>query len=76
MATTLMMTPTVKAMDTQRWVCRIHSFQFIGTSLNTGPNRFGPTYDPGMTDFGHALRPAHGILASRSTSFPLIIVHP
>src|SRR4026207_2371708 len=25
----LAMTVTVKAMDTQRWVCRIHVFQFI-----------------------------------------------
>src|SRR5437660_1100215 len=26
------MTATVKAMDSQRWVCRIHLFQFNGTS--------------------------------------------
>jgi hypothetical protein len=26
------MTVTVKAMDTQRWICRIHLFQFNGTS--------------------------------------------
>src|SRR5438445_979045 len=28
----LTMTATVKAMDSQRWVCRIHLFQFNGTS--------------------------------------------
>src|SRR5947209_1933894 len=27
-ATTLTITATVKAMDSQRWVCRIHLFQF------------------------------------------------
>lgn len=26
------MTATVKAMDSQRWVCRTHLFQFNGTS--------------------------------------------
>ena len=26
--TPLMMTATVKIMETQRWVCRIHLFQF------------------------------------------------
>src|SRR5579863_418274 len=31
-ATPLTMTPTVKAMDSQRWVCRTHLFQFNGTS--------------------------------------------
>jgi len=31
-ATPLMMTATVKAMDSQRWVCRIHLFQFNVTS--------------------------------------------
>src|SRR5206468_6311438 len=31
-ATMLTMTPTVKAMDSQRWVCRTHLFQFKGTS--------------------------------------------
>src|SRR5439155_16335522 len=30
-ATMLTMTPTVKAMDSQRWVCRTHLFQFNGT---------------------------------------------
>src|SRR5258708_31011396 len=32
-ATPLTMTATVKAMDSQRWVCRIHLFQFNRTSL-------------------------------------------
>src|SRR5215469_2333925 len=31
-ATMLTMTPAVKATDSQRWVCRIHLFQFNGTS--------------------------------------------
>src|SRR5437660_2264542 len=33
MATMLTMTATVKAIDSQRWVCRIHLFQFNWTSL-------------------------------------------
>src|ERR1044071_3264733 len=32
-ATMLAMTATVKAIDSQRWVCRIHMFQLIGYSL-------------------------------------------
>jgi hypothetical protein len=28
----LAMTVTVKIMESQRWVCRIHEFQFTGTS--------------------------------------------
>src|SRR5215472_4938840 len=31
-ARVLKMTATVKAMDSQRWVCRTHLFQFNGTS--------------------------------------------
>jgi hypothetical protein len=37
MATTLTMTATVKAMDSQRWVCRIHLFQFNVTSSEDEP---------------------------------------
>src|SRR6266508_2509945 len=37
MATMLAMTATVKAMDSQRWVCRTHSFQFTGTSSEDEP---------------------------------------
>ena len=29
---TVAMTVTVKTMASQRWVCRIHLFQFTGTS--------------------------------------------
>jgi len=36
-ATKLTITPTVKAMDSQRWVCRTHLFQFNGTSSDDGP---------------------------------------
>ena len=36
-ATPLTMTATVKAMDSQRWVCRIHLFQFNGTSSEDVP---------------------------------------
>src|SRR5262245_50472488 len=32
----LAMTPTVKAMESQRWVCRTHLFQFNGTSWDVG----------------------------------------
>jgi hypothetical protein len=31
------MTPTVKAMDSQRWVRRTHLFQFNGTSSEDEP---------------------------------------
>ncbi len=49
MATMLMMTATVNAMDTQRWVCRIHLFQFNVTSseanlIKIGPKRIRHTY--------------------------------
>ena len=37
MATQLAMTATVKAMDTQRWICRVHLFQFNGTSSEDEP---------------------------------------
>src|SRR6266567_5707911 len=36
-ATVLTMTATVKAMDSQRWVCRIHLFHFIVTSSEDEP---------------------------------------
>jgi hypothetical protein len=32
-ATMLAMTVTVKAIDSQRWICRIHLFQFSRGSL-------------------------------------------
>src|SRR5262245_35503755 len=34
MTTMLAMTVSVKATPSQRWVCRIHLFQFIGTSFD------------------------------------------
>jgi hypothetical protein len=34
MATKLAMTVAVKAIDTQRWICRIDVFQFNGTSFD------------------------------------------
>jgi hypothetical protein len=37
MATMLTMAATVKAMDSQRWVCRIHLFEFNGTSSEDEP---------------------------------------
>ena len=36
-ATMLTMTATVKTMDSQRWVCRTHLFQFNGTSSEGEP---------------------------------------
>jgi hypothetical protein len=36
-ATKLAMTVTVKAMDSQRWVCRIQWFQFNGVSSEHEP---------------------------------------
>jgi hypothetical protein len=60
MATKLAMTVSVKAIDSQRWICRTHWLHFNVThSL-----------------LGHEPRPAHGILASSSTSFPPIIFQP
>src|SRR5262245_26524073 len=47
MATTLTMTATVKAMDSQRCVCRINLFQFIGYSL------------PKKRDEAMSVRPRH-----------------
>lgn len=44
MATMLTMTATVKAMDSQRWVCRTHLFQFNGTSSEVSPTRIVHTY--------------------------------
>src|SRR4051794_5006801 len=37
MATKLAMTATVKAIDSQRWICRTHVFQFNGTSSEDEP---------------------------------------
>jgi hypothetical protein len=42
-ATMLTMTATVKAMDSQRWVCRTHLFQFNVTSSEDEPERIGHT---------------------------------
>src|ERR1700676_3275239 len=36
-ATMLTTTATVKAMDSQRWICRTHLFQFNGTSSEDEP---------------------------------------
>src|ERR1041385_8801604 len=44
-ATKLGMTVNVKAMDSQRWVCRSHLFQFNGTSSEDEPKRIG-SWDP------------------------------
>src|SRR5258708_33592898 len=48
------MTIAVKAMDSQRWVCRIHMFQFNGTSSDDKPQRIGsawrrPSLQPSLT---------------------------
>ena len=45
MATKLAMTATVKAIDTQRWICRTQLFQFNGTSSENEPKRIG-SWDP------------------------------
>ena len=44
MATMLTMTARVKAMESQRWVCRIHLFQFNRTSFEIRPKRIKPTH--------------------------------
>ena len=56
--TLLTMTVTVKAMDSQRWVCRTHLFQFNGTSSEDEPE----------ADRAHlqALRNAKGVAAAAS----------
>jgi len=52
MTTKLAMTVTVKAMDSQRWVCRTHSFQFTGTS-----KRIGHTYKSYVAAFRESASP-------------------
>ncbi len=52
MATMLTMTATVKAMDSQRWVCRIHLFQFNVTSLRTSPNLYSH-FSQNQREVGH-----------------------
>jgi hypothetical protein len=43
-ATRLMMTATVRAMDSQRWVCRTHLFQFTVTSSEDELEAVGHAY--------------------------------
>ncbi len=43
--TPLMMTATVKTIDSQRWVCRTHLFQFNRTSLRLLYRPRRPTRD-------------------------------
>ncbi len=76
MATMLRMTATVKTIDTQRWNCRIHSFQFKRTSWKDETEGGGHAYKSCLNPWDHELRRAHEILASKSTSFPLIIFQP
>jgi hypothetical protein len=40
-ATTLTMTAAVKAMESQRWICRTHLCQFNATSFEDKPKRIG-----------------------------------
>ena len=54
-ATMLTMTATVKAMDSQRWVCRTHLFHFNVTPLKTSPKRIGHTYKYYVTPFGESV---------------------
>ena len=42
MATMLTMTAAIKAMDGQRWVCRILLFEFNGTSYERAAKGFSP----------------------------------
>jgi hypothetical protein len=52
-ATMLTMTATVKAMDSQRWVCRIHLFQFNVTSSEDQPDADRAHYNY-ITAFGES----------------------
>ena len=39
-------TTAVKMIDSQRWICRIHMFQFNGTSSEDEPKRIGTIRSP------------------------------
>ena len=56
MATMLTMTATVKAMDVQRWACRIHSFK--ETSFGTSPDRVRVGYRLRLMQSSRAARRA------------------
>src|SRR5438105_7653974 len=43
-ATMLTTTATEKAMDSQRWICRTHLFQFNGTSSEDEPKQIGHAF--------------------------------
>jgi hypothetical protein len=65
MATMLTMTATVKAMDSQRCVCRTHLFQFNGISCEDDPGAHraqlqvpGNRQDFAAADDGQATAPA------------------
>src|SRR5262249_41022098 len=55
MAMMLTMTATVNAMDSHRWICRIHLFQFNGTSFI--PSVPGPAPGPQRTSATRTWRP-------------------
>src|SRR5881394_1375642 len=59
----LTMTATVKAMDTQRWVCRIQMCRLNGTSFDDDPKRIGPETD---REWQHAFRSPLAETATRS----------
>src|SRR5438876_1744619 len=66
MATKFAMTVTVKAMESQRWVCRTHSFQFTGTSPEDEPS-----WDPREQ---RDELPAHHVPAvARAVEVPLLV---
>jgi hypothetical protein len=66
MATKLAMTVSVKAMDSQRWICRIHVFQFNETSSEDEPKlirRLGCT----ITNWRRCARLAlHSVILDRA----------
>jgi hypothetical protein len=61
----LTMTATVKAMDSQRWICRTHVFQFNGTSFEDELKRIGaPSAAAFVATFADVLDVRLGGLAS------------
>src|SRR5262249_20073259 len=83
------MTVTVKAMDTQRWICRIHLFQFNGTSSEDEPeadrarirvarDRLRPRPSTGSGDPREQVDelPAHHLPAVARAAEVLLLVRP
>jgi hypothetical protein len=72
-ATTLTMTAAVKAMESQRWICRTHLCQFNATSFEDEPKRIGADAWPPPAPRRDRLQP---VRAKPCASFPRNCGHP